>query len=110
MRRFDLEGFLSAIGKYDINEMAIVPPIAIAIIMSPLSKQYSLKTIKLATCGAAPLGKESQARLRQLLSPEAIVIQVWGMTETSCIGTTFYDPEDDITGSVGRPMPGCDVK
>ena len=33
-----------------------------------------------------------------------------GMTETSCIATNFYYPEHDITGSVGRPVPGIDMK
>ncbi|TVY53801.1 Acyl-CoA ligase azaF [Lachnellula cervina] len=110
MRRFDLDEFLSSVEKFDITTVGVVPPIAIAIIMSPISKKYSLKGIKAVSCGAAPLGKESQERLRRLLSPEATVTQVWGMTETSCIATQFYHPEDDTTGSVGRPMPCCDVK
>jgi 4-coumarate--CoA ligase len=62
MRRFELEGFLSSFEKYDLNEVGVVPPIAIAIIMSPLSKKYSLKGIKYASCGAAPLGKCSFSR------------------------------------------------
>lgn len=32
------------------------------------------------------------------------------MTETTCIATMFPYPETDITGSVGRPNPGLDVK
>ncbi|TVY85924.1 Acyl-CoA ligase, partial [Lachnellula willkommii] len=110
MRRFDLNEFLSSIEKFDITDVTVVPPIAIAIIMSPISKKYSLKGLKSVSCGAAPLGKEPQERLRQLLSPEASVTQVWGMTETSCIATKFYHPEDDTTGSVGRPIPCCDIK
>jgi len=110
MRRFDLEPCLASFDKFNLNEAGFVPPIIIAIIMSPLNKKYSLKNIKHVGCGAAPLGPESQARFKELLAPEATVLQVWGMTETSCIATQFYHPEDDFTGSVGRPMPGCDVK
>jgi len=36
--------------------------------------------------------------------------QVWGMTEASCIVTRFEYPEDDLTGSIGRPMPNIDMK
>jgi 4-coumarate--CoA ligase len=66
--------------------------------------------VKHAQCGAAPLGKESQANFKELLPSEAKVLQVWGMTETSCIGSMFHYPEDDYTGSVGRMLPNLDVK
>ena len=110
MRRFELEPFLANIEKYEINEVGLVPPIAIAIIMSGLGKKYSLKTVKSVLCGAAPLSKESQSRLRQLLPEDATVLQAWGMTETSCVASMFYYPEDDDTGSVGRMIPNLDVK
>ncbi|KAK0118804.1 hypothetical protein ONS95_007684 [Cadophora gregata] len=110
MRRFELEPLLSNIEKFEINEIGLVPPIIIAIIMSGLASKYSLKGIKSLTSGAAPLGKDSQDRMRDLLAPGALVNQVWGMTETSCIASMFYYPEDDVTGSVGRMLPGLDAK
>lgn len=110
MRRFELEPFLANIEKFEINEIGVVPPIAIAIIMSGLGKKYSLKSVKSVQCGAAPLSKESQHRLRQLLPDGTTVAQVWGMTETSCVASMFYYPEDDETGSVGRMIPNLDVK
>jgi long-subunit acyl-CoA synthetase (AMP-forming) len=110
MRRFELEPFLANVEKFEINEIGVVPPIAIAIIMSGLGKKYCLKSVKSVQCGAAPLSKESQSRLRLLLPEDATVLQVWGMTETSCVASMFYYPEDDETGSVGRILPNLDVK
>jgi 4-coumarate--CoA ligase len=110
MRRFELESFLKSVEKYGITEMAMVPPIVIAVIMSPLSKQYSLKSTRTVACGAAPLDKDSQQRLMTLLDPDAKVTQVWGMTETSCICTSFVWPEKDDTGSVGRFVPNMEAK
>lgn len=110
MRRFELEPYLSYFEKYGITDVAVVPPMAIAIIMSPLNKKYSLKGAKAAMAGAAPLDKGSQARLQALLDPEAPVTQVWGMTETSCIATMIPYPEKDDTGSVGRFIPNLDAK
>lgn len=49
-----------------------------AIINSPLAKKYSLKSIRLAHGGAAPLDKWSQAKLKELLAPNAPFAQVWG--------------------------------
>lgn len=82
----------------------------IGIIMSPLSKKYSLKKVVSASCGAAPLDKDAMARFKKLLHPKAIFSQVWGMTETTCIATMLYWPEDDDTGSVGKLLPNTEVK
>ena len=82
MRRFDLEHFLEHVDSFEINELGLVPPIFIAIIMSPLTKKYSLKSVRAVTAGAAPLGKETQERFRELVPPGTSVNQVWGMTES----------------------------
>jgi long-subunit acyl-CoA synthetase (AMP-forming) len=78
--------------------------------MSPFTKKYSLKGLKAVNIGAAPLGRESQDRFRELLEPGVPVTQVWGMTEASCVATKFYYPENDTSGSVGRLMPNLDAK
>lgn len=110
MRRFELEPFLANIEKFGVNEIGIVPPIVIAIIMSGLGKKYSLASLKNITVGAAPLGKASQDRLRALLGKNATVNQVWGMTEMSCVATMFHYPLDDTSGSIGHFLPNCDAK
>lgn len=110
MRRFDLEQFLASIERYQVTEMSLVAAMAVAIIMSPLIKKYSLKSIRCGAAGAAPLSKETQAALRAHFSPGAPIAQVYGMTETTCILTNFEWPEDDLTGAVGRVRPGLEVK
>lgn len=111
MRRFDLEGFLTTVEKYNITDLAIVPPIVIAVLMSPIShKRPFLKKVQGAACGAAPLDKDVQARFRMLMGDNAPFTQVWGMTETSCVATKFGYPEHDDTGSVGRLIPNLEAK
>lgn len=110
MRRFDLELFLNYIQEYQATELLVVPPMAIAIIMSPARNKYNLKSVKSAMCGAAPLDKGPQARLKALLADDAPFTQVWGMTETSCIASMFSPSEHDTTGSVGRMLNNLDVK
>lgn len=111
MRRFDLEGFLTTVEKYNITDLTMVPPIVIAVLMSPISqKRPFFKNVKVAACGAAPLDKDVQARFRTLMGNEAPFTQVWGMTETSCIATMFWYPEHDDTGSVGRLIPNLEAK
>lgn len=111
MRRFDLEQFLRTVEKYSVTDMIMVPPIVIAILMSPLSRQQPfLRKVRLAACGAAPLDKDVQARFRSLIADDAPFTQVWGMTETSCVATNFPYPEHDDTGSVGRLIPNVEAK
>lgn len=82
----------------------------IQIIMSPLSKKYSLRSVESAWCGAAPLDKITQARLQAFLAPNSPVTQVWGMTEVTCVGSLIRYPEHDATGSVGRLVPNMEAK
>ncbi|KAF2732344.1 acetyl-CoA synthetase-like protein [Polyplosphaeria fusca] len=111
MRRFELETFLSAIERLKITNLGMVPPLVIAIINSPLTKKYSLKSVRQVAAGAAPLDANSQRRLQQLCAPGAPFTQVMGLTETTSAICLFYYPESDDTGSVGsRFMPNTDVK
>jgi 4-coumarate--CoA ligase len=110
MRRFELEPFLAGIERHQVTNLAMVPPLVIAIINSQLINKYSLKSVRTAAVGAAPLDAGSQRRMRMLLAPDATFTQVWGMTETTSAITLFYYPEADDTGSVGKLMPNTDVK
>lgn len=108
--RFEPERWFWCHEEYKLTDLLVVPPMAIFAINSPLNKKYSLKSVKIATCGAAPLDKLPQSRLQALIGEDVAFTQVWGMTETSCVATRFPWPETDTTGSVGRPMPGLDLK
>ncbi|KAL3429387.1 hypothetical protein BDV09DRAFT_44458 [Aspergillus tetrazonus] len=111
MRRFDLALYLQACLKYQITDLTLVPPLAIALLMNDMTyeKPY-LRSVRSAACGAAPLDKNVQGRLRKLLGPGAPFTQVWGMTETTCVATSFIYPETDDTGSVGRLIANLEAK
>ena len=78
MRRFELEPFLANIEKHKITDLLLVPPLVIATIMSPLAKKYSLLSLKVIRCGAAPLGKGPQKTFEDLVGGAAPFTQVWG--------------------------------
>lgn len=110
MRRFELQSWMQNIERFGITEANMVPPMVIQVINSPLTAQYSLKSIRNAWVGAAPLAAEPQARYKALLRHDTPFNQVWGMSETSCIATMCHYPEHDATGSVGRFLPNMDAK
>ena len=111
LRRFEPETYLQCIEKYQITEGAFVPPIVHLINASPLNKKYSIKSIRHAMAGAAPLDAASQLRFKQLLADDTPFTQVWGMTETSCTcSMTPYEDGNENTGSVGKMLPNMIAK
>jgi long-chain acyl-CoA synthetase len=62
--------------------------------------------MELAVTGAAPINPEI---LRFFDAAGVLVVEGWGMTETST-AATISTPEDFKFGTVGKPFPGCEVK
>jgi len=109
MPRFDKREYLSLLHQYHVTETAIVPPLVLAFLSYTFEEKLLLRTLKLAWCAGAPLDPTTQNRACQLFATGARIVQVWGMTECGWISTFRY-PESDSTGSVGRLLPGSEVK
>jgi long-chain acyl-CoA synthetase len=62
--------------------------------------------LRLAVSGAAPISPEI---LRFFDAAGVLVLEGWGMTETST-AATISTPEDFKIGTIGKPFPGCEVK
>ena len=62
--------------------------------------------LRLAVSGAAPINPEI---LRFFDAAGVLVLEGWGMTETST-AATISTPEDFKVGTIGKPFPGCEVK
>ncbi|EAW13268.1 AMP dependent CoA ligase [Aspergillus clavatus NRRL 1] len=86
MRRFELETFLTAVEKYGITEFTIVPPIAVAILKSPLTR----------------------TRPSALRRPWAKTCR-HGSTRFWRTESLSHKQQDD-TGSVGRLIPNVEAK
>jgi long-chain acyl-CoA synthetase len=62
--------------------------------------------LRLAVSGAAPINPEI---LRFFDAAGVLVLEGWGMTETST-AATISSPDDFKVGTIGKPFPGCEVK
>jgi long-chain acyl-CoA synthetase len=62
--------------------------------------------LRLAVSGAAPISPEI---LRFFDAAGVLVLEGWGMTETST-AATISTPEDFKIGTIGKPFPGCEVR
>jgi long-chain acyl-CoA synthetase len=62
--------------------------------------------LKLAVSGAAPINPDI---LRFFDAAGVLVLEGWGMTETST-AATIATPEEFKFGTIGKPFPGCEVR
>ncbi|KAK0250661.1 hypothetical protein LTS09_014210 [Friedmanniomyces endolithicus] len=107
MRRFD-ESFAQKVHDFDITETFGAPAMLLRLTAMPGS-YHLLKTLRCVAYGGAPLGGELRRRVLGMFKLPPRLIPVYGMTEGGWF-TTFKYPEDDGTGSVGRVIPGLEIK
>ncbi|DAZ94390.1 TPA: LOW QUALITY PROTEIN: hypothetical protein N0F65_003254 [Lagenidium giganteum] len=105
--RFDPVLFLTAIERYRIQRLSIAPPLATFLARHPLVSRYDLSSVEYAFCGAAPVRREIENRLKARLGVQ--ILQGYGMTETSS-GFCYSEPHHFKVGSVGRLLPNTELR
>ena len=108
MQNFDFEVFLRTIQTQRITNLQLAPPIVVLLQKDPRVKKHDLSSVTALSCGAAPLSGELQNEVSGRF--KAPIGQAWGMTELTCTGMSVPSGTFDDTGSVGAPMPNCEVK
>ena len=108
IERFDPLQTLEAISSQRASVIIGAPPIYIAWLNTPGVEDYDLASVRYAVSGAAPLPKRVLTRFAEELG-----VSIWegyGLTETSPLLTTVAMGEALIPGSVGRPVPGVELR
>ncbi|KAJ7667032.1 4-coumarate-CoA ligase [Mycena rosella] len=98
MPTFNFEKFLAFNKSLRITTFLSVPPIFLLISKSPLVQDH-FRALKVATSGAAPLGKELQIGASKKLG--VFLAQTWGLTETTGSVSGGDVGFEDLSGSVG---------
>ena len=109
MPRFDMMEFLTAVQKYRVTVLPLVPPIVLGLVKHPAVAQFDLSSVRLVFSGAAPLGEEMARALSAKLG--CPVVQGYGMTEASPV--THLSPTLHSSfkpGSAGMIVPSTEVK
>ncbi|KAM0754179.1 acetyl-CoA synthetase-like protein [Meredithblackwellia eburnea MCA 4105] len=111
MPKFDLKLYCEAIQKYKVSMLMIVPPIALALAKHPIVSEYSMASVKYVCVGAAPVSPGLQIQLEERLSAsgKALVVQGFGMTETTAI-CMLSDTNDPVVGKCGRLIPNMEAR
>lgn len=81
MASFNLQDFCSIIQEHKVTYTYVAPPIIVHLAKNPLVSNYDLSSLRMITCGAAPLTKELIYAVKDRLGTE--VKQAYGLSETS---------------------------
>ncbi|KAJ4202395.1 hypothetical protein NW759_015381 [Fusarium solani] len=106
---FELQSFLSAIERFKIEVMSVVPPILIQLLnkLDDCAK-YDLSSIRIVYTGAAPLASETAEDVLKAF-PKWRICQAYGLTETAT-GVTATSELDISFGSSGSLLPSVRAK
>lgn len=109
MPKWSLSEYLRAVETYAITDSPVSPPIIGALAQLPPSEHPRLGSLRCVISAGATLPASVQVKLYDILTPEAIVAQVWGTTEAGW--HTLGDlQQKDRTGSVGRLLENVRMK
>jgi long-chain acyl-CoA synthetase len=80
----------------------------VALLNHPSAKPDSLKSLRFASSGGAPLPQQVSTQYQKMTG--AWLREGWGMTETAAIGTFTPAGRPPRLGSCGVPAPGIDMR
>jgi long-chain acyl-CoA synthetase len=92
-------------GKSPSPVLRLQHAVADRLVLSNIRNLFGGRIIE-AVSGAAPINPEI---LRFFDAAGVLVLEGWGMTETST-AATIARPDDFKFGTIGKPFPGCEVK
>jgi len=111
LTRFDAADWLALVERHRVNTAFLVPTMLHRILEHPRLARTDLSSLKEITYGAAPASPELIGAAMSAL-PWVSFSNVFGQTET--LGSiTALGPADHAAGkltSVGRPLPGVEVR
>jgi acyl-CoA synthetase (AMP-forming)/AMP-acid ligase II len=109
MPRFGFEPYLELIERHRATVLIVPPPVVGALAAHPAVDARDLSSIELVVSGGAPLPAEIARAVCERL-PGVAVRLGYGLTETT---GTVTAPDRELAvapGSVGRPMPGTELR
>ena len=107
MRWFDPAGWLELAQEHRTQISAVVPSMIQLLLAQPI-EDYDLSNLSHIVSGGAPLPTElAQELIRRV--PQLEVREGYGLTESSALVTSTR-PGQSRLGSVGKPVPGTEVR
>jgi acyl-CoA synthetase (AMP-forming)/AMP-acid ligase II len=108
---FDANPVLEIIERERITHMPGPPTMFSALLGHPRRNQFDLSSLRHAMVGAASIPAELVLSIREQLGIDSILVG-YGLTENHALValTAPGDPPDVVATTVGRPLPGVEVR
>ena len=106
-RWFDPAGFLDLVDEHRLQTATVVPSMIQMLLQQPL-EEHDLGSLRYLICGAAPLAPEVIHEVERRI-PGVMVREGYGLTESGAVISTTPARERKL-GSVGKPIPGYEVR
>ncbi|KAG9583303.1 acetyl-CoA synthetase-like protein, partial [Aureobasidium melanogenum] len=107
MRRFSAERFIHVLNQFKITETAVVPAIVASIVKQQILPDV-LRSLRRIWCAGSSLCPRLGKAMYELLHGDAVISQVWGMTEFGRITSSEWLEKDDV--SVGKLLPNTEAR
>jgi len=107
MRWFEPTRWLELAQEHKAQITAVVPSMLQLLLAMPL-EEYDLSELRYVVSGGAPLPPEIAHELVRRL-PQVEIREGYGLTESSAL-VTSTPPGESRLGSVGKPVPGIEVR
>ena len=106
--RFEAKAALAAISRTKVTSLPGVPTMYQALLDCPDLAKTDFTSLRACISGGAPLADELKKRFEAITG--AVVIEGYGLTESS--GVVSCNPYEGTNklGSIGQPVPGTDVR
>lgn len=105
---FSPKTFFDDLARYRATTFSGVPTIYSILLNLPDRARYDLSSLRRCICGAAPMPVELFTQFEQAFN--TIIIEGYGLSEGTCVSTLNPVDGERKIGSIGRPVPGQEVK
>ncbi|KDE04365.1 hypothetical protein MVLG_05244 [Microbotryum lychnidis-dioicae p1A1 Lamole] len=110
LTKFDLPLFLESVQRYKATVALLVPPIALALAKHPIVDKFDLSSLRWIMSGAAPLSADLQTVLERRLKHKTLILQGYGMSETTSVGLLPDISQEVKAGTVGRLLASVEAR
>ncbi|HVL82105.1 MAG TPA: AMP-binding protein [Actinomycetota bacterium] len=108
VERFSEEAFCRTVQEHRVTTTAVVPTMLQRICAWERTKEFDLSSLRVVVCTGSPLREEVRADARALLGD--VIYDLYGSTEMGWVSVASPADQRTAPGSVGRIVPGVDVK
>jgi fatty-acyl-CoA synthase len=108
VEKFSPEEFCRNVERHKVTTTAVVPTMLHQLTKWGGAKRYDLSSLRVVVCTGAALREEVREAARDLFGE--VVYDLYGSTEMAWVSVASPDDQRRKPGSVGKPVPGVDVR